>query len=261
VAVHAGIFIEYLRQVLPLHALAEVPRPVQYSATWLLDALGFSPAIALQAGAATYVGSIAASVLIAMRLLRRWNDRSVLVFAPLAAAVIGGTFVHSSEIALALPFAALLAVREQGRLAAAGALACAVLAVPWLQGGPQQTIVLVGAAVCAALVLLLNENSRLALGSLAGSAILAAALILAHREPAAVHQPRTFPIPESRGELASASWGRYIWREQSAVTAADWLGKTPTWLALLALAALAAGAASNKEPVVVVRVHEAPAAP
>jgi hypothetical protein len=260
-AVHSGVFIEYLREVLPLHALAEVPRPVQYSATWLLDALGFSPSIALQVGAATYAASVAASVAIAKRLQRRWDDRSVLVFAPLAASVIGGTFVHSSEIVLALPFAALLAMREQGRIAAAAAVACAVLAVPWLQGGPQQTIVLVGAAVCAALVLLLSENSKLAFGALAGCAILAAALVLAHRESGAAHQPRTFPVTESRGELASASWGRYIWREQSAVSAADWLGKTPTWLALLALAALAAGAASNKEPVIVVRVHEAPAAP
>lgn len=260
-AVHSGIFIEYLRDVLPLHALAEVPRPVQYSATWLLDAIGFSPSIALLAGSATYAASIAVSVFVAMRLQRRWNDRSVLVFAPLAASVIGGTFVHSSEIALALPFAALAATREQGRLAAAAAVACGVLAVPWLQGGPQQTIVLVGAGVCAALVLLLNENSKLALGTLAGSAALAAALILAHRGAGAAHQPRTFPVAQTQGELASASWGRYIWREQSAVTPADWLGKVPTWLALLTLAALAAAAASNKEPVIVVRVHEAPAAP
>ncbi|HKU67727.1 MAG TPA: hypothetical protein VJP85_08125 [Candidatus Baltobacteraceae bacterium] len=257
-----GLFIEYLRAVLPLHALAEVPRPAQYSATWLLDALGVSPGSALQAGAATYAASLIASVIVAVRLQRRWNDRCALVFTPLAAAVIGGTFVHASQIALALPFAAALATREGGRTAALAAAACGVLAVPWLQGDPQQTIVLAGIGVCAAVVFLLAKNAAPALRVLTASAVLAAVLVMAHRSAAPLgREPRTFPVAASPGELASASWGRYIWREQSSVTFADWLGKAPSWLALLVLAGLAAGAASNKEPVIALRVHEAPASP
>ena len=263
IAVHPGALLEYAGTVLPLHALAEVPRPAQYSATWLLDALGVPTAIALRAGAATYVLMLAGGIAVAVRLRRRWNDAAVLVFAPLAAAVVGGTFVHASQLALALPFAAMLAARERGRAAVLGALSCAALAVPWSAGGGQQAIVLAGIGICAGLVLVLSQNRALALRALLASIAFAALLVLAHHTSAArvVHQSRTFPAAAQAQRYASASWGRYIWNEQSSVTPADWLGKLPAWAALLVLAGAAVGAASNKKPVLAVRVHQAPVVP
>lgn len=262
-AVHPGALVEYTRAVLPLHALAEVPRPAQYSATWLLDALGVPAAIALRAGAATYVLMLAGGIAVAARLHRRWNDASVLIFAPLAAAVIGGTFVHASQIALALPFAASLAARERGRSAVLAALLCAVLAVPWSASGGGQTIVLAGVGICAALVLQLTKNRALALRTLLASIAFAAVLTLAQHASAArpLHSSRTFPAAAQADRYASAAWGRYIWSEQSTVTIADWAGKLPAWLALLVLAGAAVRAASNKEPVFAIRVHQAPAVP
>lgn len=260
-AVRGGL-LEYVGTVLPLHALAEVPRPAQYSATWLLDAIGASPALALRTGAVTYALMLLGGIVVATRLHRRWNDPSVLIFAPLAAAVIGGTFVHASQIALALPFAAAVCAHERGRTRALAALACGVLAVPWGTSAGQQAIALAGAGICAALVLALAKNRALASGALFSSIAFAALLAAAHHwEPAGAHHPRTYPAASDAQAYASASWGRYIWREQSAVTIGDWLGKMPTWLALLVLAGAAAGAASNKQPVLAVRVHQAPAVP
>lgn len=258
-AVHAGALVEYAGSVLPLHALAEVPRPAQYSATWALAAIGVSPRVALQIGTLTYAAALIGGVWAAARLLQRWNDAAVLVLAPIAAAAIGGTFVHASHIALALPFAAMLAVREPGRAGRAAALACAVLSVPWLTGASQQVMLFAGAGVAAAVTLSLTRSRPVAAGVFAG-ALACAVVLFTLRQTHAVPQTRTFPIAERTGELASASWGRYVWREQSAVTAVDWLGKMPTWFALLLLAG-AAGAAAHKQAVVVVRVRDAPAAP
>ena len=263
IAVNPGALLEYAGTVLPLHALAEVPRPAQYSATWLLDALGVPTPIALRAGAATYVLMLAGGVAVAARLHRRWNDAAVLIFAPLAAAVVGGTFVHASQIALALPFAAMLAARERGRAAVVAALSCAVLAVPWSASGGRQTIVLAGIGICAGLVLVLTQNRALALRALLASIAFAALLALADHASAArtaVHS-RTFPAAAQAQRYASAAWGRYIWSEQSAATPADWLGKLPAWFALLVLAGAAVRAASNKEPVLAIRVDQAPAVP
>lgn len=259
-AINSGALVEYAGSVLPLHALAEVPRPAQYSATWALGAIGVSPRAALQAGSFTYAAALIGGMWAAARLRQRWNDAAVLVLAPIAAAAIGGTFVHASHIALALPFAAMLAVREPGRAGRAAALACAVLSVPWLTGAGQQVMLFAGAGVAAVITLSLTRSRPAAAGVFAG-ALACAVVLFTLRQTHAVPQPRTFPIAARAGELASASWGRYVWREQSAVTAVDWLGKIPTWFALLLLAGAAAGAASHKQAVVVVRVRKAPAAP
>jgi len=168
--------------------------------------------------------------------------------------------VHASHIALALPFAAMVAVRERGRTAQAGAIACAVLCVPWLAGAGQQAMVFAEAAVAAAVALALTRNRSASLGMLA-SALACAALLFAARGVHVAPHSQTFPVAARADEFASASWGRYVWRDQSAVTAVDWLGKIPTWCALLLLAGAAVRAASHKEAVVVVRVRNAPAAP
>lgn len=261
VLAYPSALAEYLLRVLPLHALAEVPRPVQYSATWLLNALGASPAFALRAGACTYVAALAIGIVLAVRLHQKWNDPAVLAFVPMATVLLGGTFVHASQIALALPFATMIAVRERRRTGALCAVACGALAVPWLQGGAQQTIVLLGVAVSTAVVYTLRADQRLAMRSMAAWSALAALLVLAHRVPPAAQHSQAFPITQSTREYASAAWGRYIWREQSTVTLADWLGKAPAWVALLLLVGSAAGIAAHKEPVLVVRVDEAPALP
>jgi hypothetical protein len=260
-AIGIGVPAEYLLRVLPLHALAELPRPVQFSAAWLLDAAGAPPAASLRAGSVSYVVMLAAGITAAARLRGRWNDASVLVYAPMAAALVGGAFIHASQLALALPFAAMLASRERGRISAAAAVACGTLAVPWLQGG-QQSIVLAGVAAATCVVWLLSRSERLTVRAMSAWLVLAVLLVVAHRAPHTAGQHmRVFPIAPSAAELASAPWGREIWREQSQTTLADWLGKAPSWIALLLLVGGAAGAAVHKEPVVAIRIDEAPALP
>lgn len=256
--VRADALTEYVRDVLPLHALAELPRPSQYSAAWALYASGVSAGAALAAASAMYVVMCIVGVALGLALRARWREPAALIFAPVAACVFGGTFVHASQLALALPFAAMLALHEKHWPRVAGALACGVLSVPWLQGGSQQTVVLVGVAVAAYVVLSLSASRTLALRTLCAAAAFAALLVAGAHAPRIAHA-HAFPVA-ARGEaFASAAWGDYVWKEQSAVSIADWLGKLPSWLALLALIGGAAWSAANKEPEPAIGVGEIPA--
>jgi hypothetical protein len=254
--------IEYVFRVLPVHALAEVPRPAQYSATWILYTLGAPAAVALRIGALLFVCSLCAGIAIAVQLARRWSEPFPFVFSPVAAAAIGGTFIHASQIVFALPLAAAIACRERGELRQGAAIACGLLAVPWQQCATQMPIALTGIAVAALAVLMLTGDRGLVRKTIAGAVLLVALLVAAH-DRAAVQPPRagSFPVAAWANGLASASWGRYIWREQATVTAADWLGKAPAWIALLLLAGCAVRTAAYKEPEALIGINELPAVP
>ena len=184
-----------MHDVLPLHAIAEIPRQGQFSTTWIVYALGMALSLALTIGEALYAQLVIFGVAAGDLLRRRWSDPVLLVIAPLAFAVMGGTFVHASQIALALPLAAVLFTRTGGCARVFAGLALAALAVPWLEVRQQIT------------------------GAPAGGYLYAPA----------------FPTAASSGEFASAAWGRYVWSQDSAVSASLWLLKAPTFVGLLSL--------------------------
>ncbi len=256
-AAHPTALVEYVRFVLPLHALAEVPRPAQYSATWMAYALGTAPNTAIAIGQASYVVFLIGGICAARVLQRRWSEPAVLVLAPLCAAVIGGVFVHASQVALSLPLAALFAARERGQLRVLGTIALAILAVPW---GWQQPVAGLSVIVVGAVVFSLSANRAVALRLACLAALLMVSLLFVQRHNVPIKHAGAFPVAHARGELASAPWGRYIWREQSTVSPASWLSKAPTWFALLLLVCGAA-ALAKKETVPIVRVDQAPIVP
>ena len=249
--------IEYLRFVLPVHALAEVPRPAQYSATWIAYALGARPNTAIFAGEATYALFLLAGLTAARFLQRRWNEPATLILAPLAAAVMGGTFVHASQIPVALPFAALFSTREQGSRRTLGTIALAVLAVPW---GGQAAVLALGVIVAASVVFAATANRRLVFRVVLGTTALTLALLFVGRHPVILRRAGSFPAVQSSEEVSSASWGRYIWREQSTVSIESWLTKVPTWFALLLLVCGTATIA-NKQSIRIIRIDQAPIVP
>jgi hypothetical protein len=122
--------VEYLAQVLPAHARSEIGNfHAQYGLSSLLYALGAGSDTALRVGAASYVAMVAVGIALAKRLSREWNDISFAVLTPPACALVGGVFVHDHQMALALPFAFLLARYAERRALVFAAIA--VLAVPW----------------------------------------------------------------------------------------------------------------------------------
>jgi hypothetical protein len=122
--------LEYLTQVLPAHARSEIDYfGGQYSLSALLRAAGMRGEAALRWGEASYVAMLALGLWLAGRLRRSFGDRAFAVVTPPACALVGGAFVHDCQMALALPFAFLLARYVRPR--AAVLAATLVLAVPW----------------------------------------------------------------------------------------------------------------------------------
>ncbi len=118
--------LEYLRVVLPAHAASELGMYGQYSLSALLHIVGLSNPVALAVGSAQYAAFLVAGVILARLLRDEIPGSSILV--PLTCAVTGGTFIHQTELAGALPLAFVLAVRLNTRLAWLGV---SLLATPW----------------------------------------------------------------------------------------------------------------------------------
>jgi len=128
------LIAEYGARVVPLHALSQVDDfPIQYSLTAVARALGASTYNALLAGSISYAILVALGIVVSQRLARHFRDDAFIVLVPPAFAVLGGTFVHLAQIAVAAPALLLLASHLPRRTPARGfAIAASIaLAVPW----------------------------------------------------------------------------------------------------------------------------------
>ena len=121
---------EYVTQVLPAHALSEVANfHAQYSLTAILYALGMGASAAVRAGEASYLVMLVCGLWLARRLRRMHADDAFVVLAPPACLLVGGVYLHDHQMAVALPFAFVLA-GHVGRRAILFA-AIALFAIPW----------------------------------------------------------------------------------------------------------------------------------
>jgi hypothetical protein len=128
-----GRNIEYVSVVLPAHAHSEVTNfYAQYSLTAALYALGVGTETALRLGELSYLGMLAAGIVLARRLCAAYADRAFVVLAPAAATLVGGVFMHDHQMVVALPFAFLIASHVRAKFPVYAAIA--LLAVPWQSG-------------------------------------------------------------------------------------------------------------------------------
>lgn len=126
-----GTNAEYFAQVLPVQAATEgLEFSRQYGLSALLHELGLASGLALALGSASYVLALALGVGVARRAARGLGAVAALAFVPAAAALIGGTYGHITQMAAAIPLALLLCSRGGGALPYAVAATCC-LAVPW----------------------------------------------------------------------------------------------------------------------------------
>lgn len=187
---------EYALRVLPAHAVSELGTAAQYGLSALVHLSGASVRVALLAGTIQYAAFVVAGIVLARSMMRTHPEAIVLV--PLAFAVTGGTFVHQSEVAGALPLALLLAGRG-GSIAAWWS--AWLLAIPWefeLATG----FGIAGGVVTTAVVAYRRRPLVSAIG--AGAAV-AIALLLAHARYPMHLQSAPLP-PVAAGALAEAGW-------------------------------------------------------
>ncbi|GAC1302561.1 MAG: hypothetical protein NVS2B3_19250 [Vulcanimicrobiaceae bacterium] len=109
--------VEYYRTILPLHAAAEAPAENQYSATWLAYVAGVPERIALTLGSLSYLFTTLLGLIAARALVRRTGSQEFLPVVPPAFAVLGGVFVHDTQIGVSLLLGImLLALARDSRL-------------------------------------------------------------------------------------------------------------------------------------------------
>ena len=129
-AVGAPTVVQYFMTVLPLHAASEVTAfGGQYGLSPLLYALGLSERSALALGSLSYASMLALGIWAGVNIARKTADAAFAILAAPAFVLIGGTFLHIHQIAVALPLALLLLVRYGPRPALVVATVC--LAIPW----------------------------------------------------------------------------------------------------------------------------------
>jgi hypothetical protein len=122
--------LEYLTQVVPAQALSEVANfHAQYSLTALAYQLGMNESAAIRLGEVSYAVMLGTGLWFAARLKHAHGDAAFAVLTPPACVLVGGVYVHDHLMAVALPFAFLVASYAPRRSVVLGATM--VLAVPW----------------------------------------------------------------------------------------------------------------------------------
>jgi hypothetical protein len=250
--------IAYIANVLPAHTLSEIGGVNQYGLTWVLHALGARDAIAIHAGEASFVVMLIAGVLAAGALSRQSGDRAYLPLIPPAFAVFGGSFMHYTEIIVALGAATLLAVRATPRLRTMFSCALLLLAMPWLSIMGQPFLIFVFAIACAAIALwICDYDARTTLRlAFAGVFIAAAIDVVAFSYgPALPHVPGSASVNPA---LAQASWAQFVGASRSSSGIAWWIGKAPTWIGLALLTFGCLYAVAKEDFVAPVAIEQAP---
>lgn len=228
------VAISYLRDVLPAHAHAEIGSTAQYGVTWLLHGWHASDKAALAGGEISYAIMTLLGLFAARAFMARLRDPAYAALIPPAFAVLGGTFMHYTQIMVAIPVALLLLERSSGRARDVFAGALLLLAVPWtwVLGEPELIVVfaLLWGAI-AALVLRCNAAVSLR-ASLAAAVIAGLILVAGSHFGSGLHRGEHLTL---QGGLAQASWQAFVQSERASSSIVWWIAKAPTWLGLLLL--------------------------
>ncbi|HEY9179711.1 MAG TPA: hypothetical protein VIO32_03265, partial [Candidatus Baltobacteraceae bacterium] len=256
-----AVAISYLRDVLPAHARSEIGSTAQYGMTWILHGLHASDGAAIAGGELSYAVMTLLGLWAAYVLAARRRDAAYAALIPPAFAVLGGTFMHYTQIMVAIPAALLLWAHSTGRVRTLFAVAFLLLAFPWLWALGQPVLVIVYAPVCGFLAAaVLGWNASWALRTALAAAVLTGAVIGAGYYygpglPAHVHG-----LTMHAG-LAQASWEQFVRSQRASTGPPWWVGKAPTWIGLLVLALSCAYVLSKENFVAPVAVEKMPVTP
>lgn len=125
-----GENVEYFTRVLPLHALSELGSDAQLSLSVILHYAGMPDSAATAVGTIWYAALAVVSITICGIAARRFADASYIVAVPAAFSVIGGSFIHVTDFAAAIPLALLL-YRDLPLRRLLIVSAVVLLALPW----------------------------------------------------------------------------------------------------------------------------------
>lgn len=241
--------IEYFVQVLPAHALSELGSDAQLSLSVILNGLGVPAHEAVALGAISYFVTAICGIVTGSLLARRLGSNAFLVATPAAFSLVGGTFIHVTQMAAALPLVLLLSVRSP-RYRALFLAAAVLLAVPWrFIGSP----LLITTAIIVAFYLsweLYGNDLQSAFASASVAVLLLLALNLWMNAPSMRQRVETRYSSLIDTRYAEASWARYNEQYLSTEAPERWVRRIPTWMGLLVLSggAIAQAASRSMKP-------------
>lgn len=252
-AMGANANIEYLLRVLPFHALSEIGSDRQLSLAVIAQAAGLPSAGAVFAGWASYAVMVLSALYVSGKLYKANGNAAFVVAVPAAFAVIGGTFVHITQIVAALPLTFLL-LRTKGAWDGVLIAAAVLIAIPWIW---LLSPALQVAAAVVAFAITWNLTGRKIWVSVGAGAAVALFSMLLQYAPAAAGSAGTqvFAAAHIPSQYAEASWALANARELSTGSLEAWLARAPTWTGLLFVAAAALAAARRTVPYTGVRVR------
>lgn len=124
--------VEYFAAALPAQARGEgLEFHRQYSLSAVLHIAGLSAETAVRVGSFSYAATLVFGLWLARRCREAFDEPAMLVFVPIAAALVGGAYAHIAQMAAAVPLALLLVARTSGLTRRWAVCAACCLAVPW----------------------------------------------------------------------------------------------------------------------------------
>jgi hypothetical protein len=232
--------LEYVRAVLPAHALSELANEKQLSLTLVAHQFGLTDTLALRLGSLSYLLMLAAGLAAAKILAERLSSPGLLVTLPVAFTLAGGPFIHIAQIAAAVPATALLFAALPERRVPLG-FALGLIAVPWVQFLNLGTAFPLFAALAVlALAWGLGVERPIAAIALAVAALfvaIAPSLFLVDVPDPAAAIARAY----DPAALAETTWGVFVRAIAQSNGVSYTLAKLPTWAGLLTIAAVSLG--------------------
>ena len=220
---------EYLGTVLQYHALSELPSDQQLSLSTILYWAGISAKAAIAAGTVSYLAAVVAGTLAGAKLALTYRDAAYAVAVAAAFAVVGGVFVHQTQIVAAIPAAMLLMARSSARTFPA--LMLLGLAIPWVWD-VTPLIAVCGSAVAFAIAFDCVSVPK-AIGIAVPVALMLAGLLAVSHAPHVLH---VHALPAIDPEYPESGWAQAVWTNIAGGSIDTWLRRLPVWAAVAALA-------------------------
>jgi hypothetical protein len=249
-----SVNLEYVTSVLPAHILSEIHRDTQYSLTELLVSLGTPLHVAIQAGTICYAAMVLLGTVVGFRMAGKTGNAAFAVCVPPAFAVCGGTFIHATQIAVAIPAAIVAATYSSGRIRSGAVTALLALSVPW--GWVVSIAILMSPVFPVAYIARWYwKNLRNVL--LAATATAAITLLLISTPHG--HAQRIQASVGIDRKLAEYSWSGFT-QTYTRHDSVSWMLRIPTWGGLLLLLVILSREAFLARPRDLVVVESVPSA-
>jgi hypothetical protein len=229
--------VEYLTQVLPGMANAEIVASDQYNLSHLLYSAGLTASVASLLGKLWFGFLAVFGVVIAGILAVRRRQPELLPLVPPACVLLFGIYLHDIQILLSLAAALAIAARLRGvAFQTIGVVAVALLVAVWTQRAGVAALTINAVGVACGVWAVSEVKNRIGVSILAGLATVVCVLSLQHVQPPLVASNLvTQAFHAAPQDQAFCAWAAYL-RATPALTAPASLLKFPTWIGLILLA-------------------------